>query len=43
MTSEFGSFAQTIQRLEVNHDADPRRVFIDTVLINAADFMRGAQ
>ncbi len=32
-----------IQRLEVNHDADLRRLAIDTVLITAADFMRGAQ
>ncbi|GAB6057570.1 site-specific DNA-methyltransferase [Desulfonatronum parangueonense] len=32
-----------LQRLEVNHDADLRRLSIDTVLINAADFMRGTQ
>lgn len=32
-----------IQRLEVNHDADLRRLAIDTILITAGDFMRGAQ
>jgi adenine-specific DNA-methyltransferase len=33
----------TLRRLEVNHDADLRRLTMDTVLISAADFMRGAQ
>ena len=33
----------TLQRLEVNHDADLRRLTINTILITAADFMRGAQ
>jgi len=32
-----------IQRLELNHDADLRRLSIDTILITAGDFMRGAQ
>ena len=32
-----------IQRLEVNHDADLRKLTVDTSLIIAADFMRGAQ
>lgn len=32
-----------IQRLEVNHDADLRKLTIETILITAADFMRGAQ
>ena len=32
-----------LQRLEVNHDADLRRLSIDTTLITAADFLRGAQ
>ena len=32
-----------IQRLEVNHDADLRKLSVDTTLITAADFMRGAQ
>ncbi|PNU19096.1 hypothetical protein C2E25_14265 [Geothermobacter hydrogeniphilus] len=32
----------TLQRLEVNHDADLRCLAIDTILITAADFMRGA-
>jgi adenine-specific DNA-methyltransferase len=33
----------TLRRLEINHDADLRRLTMDTVLISAADFMRGAQ
>ncbi|WP_031388302.1 site-specific DNA-methyltransferase [Desulfonatronum thiodismutans] len=33
----------TLRRLEVNHDADLRRLTMDTVLISAADFMRGAR
>lgn len=32
-----------IQRLEVNHDADLRKLTIETILITATDFMRGAQ
>lgn len=32
-----------IQRLEVNHDADQRRLSVDTTLITAAEFMRGTQ
>ena len=32
-----------IQRLEVNFDADLRRLDIETQLISADDFLRGAQ
>ena len=32
-----------IQRLELNHDGDLRRLDIETVLIRAEDFMRGAE
>jgi adenine-specific DNA-methyltransferase len=32
-----------IRRLEVNHDADLRKLDRETILITAADFMRGAQ
>ncbi|MDD3991355.1 MAG: site-specific DNA-methyltransferase, partial [Desulfobacteraceae bacterium] len=40
---ENGSGAGAIQRLEVNHDADLRRLPDETIVISAADFMRGAQ
>jgi adenine-specific DNA-methyltransferase len=32
-----------IQRMEVNHEADLRRLKVDTILISTVDFMRGAQ
>ena len=38
-----GSGAGAIRRLEVNHDADLRRLPVETIVISAADFMRGAQ
>ncbi len=40
---EDGSGTGAIQRLEVNHDADLRRLPVETIVISAADFMRGAQ
>jgi adenine-specific DNA-methyltransferase len=38
-----GSGAGAIRCLEVNHDADLRRLPVETIVISAADFMRGAQ
>lgn len=32
-----------IQRLELNHDADLRKLTIETIIITASDFMRGVQ
>lgn len=34
---------QGVSTLQVNHDADLRRLAIDTILITAGDFMHGAQ